>query len=97
MSSARVTLLELDIFIPYAQSLKDKRRVMNSISKRLQNAHNVSVSAVDGADKWQVGTLAIVTVSNSARHNDEQMRKILQWIEVSYPDIHITQYDILEL
>ena len=42
-----IALLTLDIHIPHAQSLKDKRMVVRSLKDRLRTKFNVSVSEVD--------------------------------------------------
>ena len=57
-----IALLTLDIHIPHAQSLKDKRMVVRSLKDRLRGKFNVSVSEVDHQDLWQRSQVAVVTV-----------------------------------
>lgn len=57
-----IALLTLDIHIPHAQSLKDKRMVLRSIKDRLRTKFNVAVSEVDHQELWQRSQLSVVTV-----------------------------------
>lgn len=53
----------LDIYIPYAQSLKEKRMVLRKAQDRLRARTNFSIAEVDHQDLWQRAQLAAVTVS----------------------------------
>ena len=57
-----IALLTLDIHIPHAQSLKDKRMVVRRLKDRLRTKFNVAVSEVDHQDLWQRSQLSVVTV-----------------------------------
>ena len=57
-----IALLTLDIHIPHAQSLKEKRMVVRSLKDRLRAKFNVAVSEVDHQDLWQRSQLSVVTV-----------------------------------
>ena len=63
-NAIHIALLTLDLFIPEAQSLKDKRRVLKSLKDRLRQNYNVSVAEVGALDKWQRAVLALTAVSN---------------------------------
>jgi uncharacterized protein len=53
----------LEIYIPYSQSLKDKRMVLRKVQDRLRARFNFSIAEVDFQDLWQRAKLAAVTVS----------------------------------
>jgi uncharacterized protein len=53
----------LDIYIPYAQSLKEKRMVLRKAQDRLRARTNFSIAEVDHQNLWQRAQLAAVTVS----------------------------------
>lgn len=57
-----IALLTLDIHIPHAQSLKEKRMVIRRVKDRLQSKFNVAVSEVDHQDLWQRAQISVVTV-----------------------------------
>ena len=62
----RVAVLEVELFIPYAHSLKDKRMVIKRVIDRLAK-FNVAVAEVAHQDVWQRAGLGIVAISTSGR------------------------------
>ena len=76
-----VGLLTVDLQIPGSRSLKNKRKVVSSITSRLRRRFNVAVAEVDYQDKWQRCRVGVSAVSNDARHVDSQLRKVLDAIE----------------
>lgn len=66
-----------ELFIPASESLKDKRRVVKSISAVVRNKLNVSIAEVDHQELWQRAALGISCVSESMAH----CRKVLQETE----------------
>ena len=69
-----IALLTLDIHIPHAHSLKDKRMVLRSLKDRLRAKFNVSVSEVDHQELWQRAQVSVVTVGS----DEKFLQKILQ-------------------
>ena len=59
-----IGLLDLEIFLPYSHSLKDKRKRLKSFRDRLQAKHNVAISELAYQDKWQRTQLGIVTINS---------------------------------
>ena len=56
----------IELHLPAARSLKDKRQVFRRLKDRLRARYNVAVSeAADHADLWQRGTLTVVSVAHS--------------------------------
>jgi uncharacterized protein YlxP (DUF503 family) len=52
----------LELFLPYAQSLKEKRMVLRKAQDRLRARSNFSIAEVEYQDLWQRAKLAAVTV-----------------------------------
>ena len=51
-----IGLLQLDLLLPEANSLKDKRRIIKSLKDRLHNRFNCSVAETEHQDVWrQIG------------------------------------------
>ena len=73
-----VGLLTLEIHIPEAQSLKDKRQVLRSLKERLRGQFNVAVAELEHQESWQRSVVGIVTLSNEERHVEETLRKVLE-------------------
>jgi uncharacterized protein YlxP (DUF503 family) len=69
-----IALLTLDIHIPHAHSLKDKRMILRSLRDRLRAKFNVSVAEVDHQDLWQRAQVSVVTVGS----DESFLQKVLQ-------------------
>jgi hypothetical protein len=52
----------LEIYLPYSQSLKEKRMILRKAQDRLRARSNFSIAEVDYQDLWQRAKLAAVTV-----------------------------------
>ncbi len=63
----KVGLLTLDIHLPWAHSLKEKRRVLRKLKDRLRR-YNVAVAELDHQTLWQRSTVGIVSLSNDTTH-----------------------------
>lgn len=64
---ASIGVLTLELRLEHAQSLKDKRHVVQGLKDRLRRKFNVSVAEIDYQDTWQRALVAAVTVSGD--HN----------------------------
>ena len=82
----RVAVLRVELFIPYAQSLKDKRMVLRRIKDRLQK-FNVAVAEIEHQDLWQRGTLGIVAISNTTLHVEQELAAAADEIERLEPGL----------
>ena len=72
-----VGLLTLELHIPDAQSLKDKRQVLRSLKDKLRREFNVAVAEMEHQDSWQRSVVGIVTISNEEKHLREVLQKVL--------------------
>lgn len=72
-----VGICQVELLLPQAQSLKDKRFVLSSVKTRIGNKFNVSIAEVDQNDLWQRATLGLSLVSNERKHVDQVFTKIL--------------------
>ena len=72
-----VGVVTLEIRLPDAHSLKDKRQVVKSLKDRLRHKFNVAVAEIDCQELWQRAVVAAVTVSSDHVHAE----KVLQSVE----------------
>jgi len=72
-----VGLLTLELHIPDAQSLKDKRQVLRSLKDKLRRDFNVAVAELEHHDTWKRSVVGIVTISNEEKHLREVLQKVL--------------------
>ena len=89
-----VGVCKISFRLPENQSLKGKRQVVSSVISRVKNKYNVSIAEIDDADLWQLVTLGITCVSNSAPHANEMLSKVVDFIVNSRLDIEILDYEI---
>jgi len=59
-----VGLLQLELSVFAAYSLKDKRQVVHSLLDKVRSRFNVSACQIDDHDLWNRATLAFAVVSN---------------------------------
>lgn len=88
----RVVLLHVELHIPYAQSLKDKRMVLRRIKDRLQK-FNVAVAEIEHQDLWQRAELGIVAISNTTLHVEQELAAAAEEIERLEPGL-VSRTDI---
>ena len=89
-----IGVCKLNLRLPGNASLKDKRRVLKSITSRVSNKFNVAVAEVDNGDLWQLATIGICCVSNDHRHANEIMSKVVDFIMNNHFDAEILDYEI---
>ncbi len=89
-----IGVCKLNLRLPGNSSLKDKRRVLKSITSRVSNKFNVAVAEVDNGDLWQLATIGICCVSNDHRHANEIMSKVVAFIMNNHFDAEILDYEI---
>jgi uncharacterized protein YlxP (DUF503 family) len=88
-----VGIVRLELHLPAARSLKDKRQVVRSMKERLRERLRAAVAEVEFQDLWQRAAIGIAVVAadggqvrellNSARNIVEQyaQAQVLDWQE----------------
>jgi uncharacterized protein len=76
-----IGLLEVELHLPEAQSLKDKRQPLRSILARIRQNHNVSIAEVAHQNEWQRAGLAVVGVNTERVHMERTLDEIRREIE----------------
>lgn len=69
----------MELLIPGARSLKDKRRVVKSLKQLLHNRFNCSVAETDYLDLWGRAQLTVCVVSSESRHANTQLNEIARF------------------
>jgi hypothetical protein len=88
-----VGVCTLDLIIPEANSLKDKRSVLKSMLEGMRNKFHVSAAEVEHMDLWRRATVGIACVSNSQQFVDQVLNKVVDWVE-SNPRVNITDVQL---
>ncbi len=82
--------VRLELELPFASSLKEKRKTLRSIKDRLRRK-NVSVVESENQDRWQRATveLALAAVSlSAAEEKREEIRRAL----LNYEEMRILEW-----
>ena len=75
-----IGVLQVQLAIDWAQSRKDKRRVVSSLKDRLHREHQVSVAEVGMLDCHQTAILGIAVASNNAARCQSVLDHVLNKI-----------------
>lgn len=90
----RIGILAIRLYLPEARSLKDRRRILKSLKDKLRNNFNVSIAQLDSDDKWQTAICGIAIIGNDQRYLNSLLSNILSFIESSYNNLEISDYEI---
>ncbi len=88
-----VGVLQVEIAIPDAMSLKDKRRVVKSLKDRIAHGHNVSIAEVGALDEHRRSIVAIAMVSNDKRYVEGALSKLVDFVR-TVPQASVIDYQI---
>lgn len=88
-----VGVLQFEIAIAEADSLKDKRRVVLSLKDRIRNSHNVSVAEVGALDDHNRSIIGVAMVSNDKQYVEGGLSKIVDLVRMT-PAASLTDYQI---
>jgi len=80
----QIGVLQLELFIPQAGSLKTKRQALKSLKDKIRHKFNVSVAEIGGLDKWQRATLAIACVNSDKRLINSILSKIVNLADAQH-------------
>ena len=76
-----ISLLTIELMIPWAQSLKDKRSAVRGLKDRLRSRFNASVAEVACQDKWQRTVIAVCLLNTDRRQLESDMARVHQLCE----------------
>jgi uncharacterized protein YlxP (DUF503 family) len=81
-----IALLTLDVHLPDAQSLKDKRMVVRRVKDRLRAKFNVAVAETDHQDLWQRAQISVTTIASDETYSRQTLQLALEEAERSAPE-----------
>lgn len=88
-----VGVLQIEIAIPDAMSLKDKRQVVKSLKDRIAHGHNVSVAEVGALDEHRRSIIGMAMVSNDKRYVEGALSKLVDFVR-TVPQASLIDYQI---
>ncbi|PLS16718.1 DUF503 domain-containing protein [Bacillus sp. M6-12] len=84
---------ECECIIHEAQSLKEKRAVLQRVITRLKQRYNISVAELDFQDVWQRTKIGIVAITSSKLATEREIQNALEYLD-SFPELERTITDI---
>lgn len=76
-----VGTLHLQVYIPGATSLKDKRNVVKGMITKVQNRFNVSIAELHSEDLWQRATIGVAIIGDDREHIERQLQLVLNFLD----------------
>ncbi|HEY1923218.1 MAG TPA: DUF503 domain-containing protein [Tepidisphaeraceae bacterium] len=89
----KIGVLQIEISIADAMSLKDKRSVVKSIKDRIAHAHNVSIAEVGALDEHRRSIIGMAMVSNDGQYIEGALSKLVDFVR-SVPKVSLVDYQI---
>lgn len=75
-----VGLLTIHIHLHAISSLKDKRKIVKSLTGRLKSRFNISVCELDRQDSKQQAVIGVAIVSGDNRFLNQQLDSVISFI-----------------
>ncbi len=88
-----VGVLQLELSIGDAMSLKDKRRVVKSLKDRIAHRHNVSVAEVGALDEHRRSVVAVAMVANDGAYVHGGLSKLVDFVK-TVPSVDLIDFQI---
>jgi uncharacterized protein len=82
--ATEIALLTVEMRLPGIQSLKEKRRILQSMIRKLKSKFNVAISETDLHDTWQRAELSIVSINTQWNELQRTIGYIQNWIQSQY-------------
>ena len=76
-----VGALYVQVHIPGAGSLKEKRRIVKSMIAKVQNRFNVSIAELESENLWQRAATGIAMVGDNREHLERQLQFVLNFLD----------------
>ena len=89
-----IGLLTLELHLPLAESLKDKRSVLKPLLARLHREFNVSVSESEARDEWTRAVVEVACVSQHSGSAHSLLQKVANHVEGWRLDAQLLDYTI---
>ncbi len=89
-----IGILTLNLEIPAAFSLKDKRQVIKSVQTKLRQKFNISIAEVARHDSHRQAVIAVVCVSVDAKYAHGLLMRVVSWLEETRLDCVLANYQI---
>jgi len=84
---------QAEILVLESRSLKERRRVLDSLIEHLRRKFNISVAQLDLDDKWNHAVLGVAVVGNERRFLDSVLARVVNALE-SDPRLSVIRAEV---
>ena len=88
-----IGVLQLEIIIGDAMSLKDKRRVVKGLKDRIAYAHNVSIAEVGALDEHRRSIIGMAMIANEKQYVEGALSKLVDLVRMT-PQVTLQDFQI---
>ena len=86
--AVHVLTLVLDLRLPGAHSLKDKRATVKTLIEGSRRRFQVAAAETDHQDEWQRAELGFTAISSSAGHTSDVIDQVDRFVW-SFPEVEV--------
>ena len=77
-----VGVMKFEIYMHSSRSLKDKRRIIKSLTEKVKSEfQNLSISEVGSNDLWKKSEIGVAIVSNNVQFVNSNLDRVLNYIK----------------
>lgn len=76
-----IAAIQIELSIPWAQSLKDKRRAIKGLKEKIQNKFHVSAAEVGENEIWRRSIIGVAAVANEQKYLQSLSQKIVNFVD----------------
>lgn len=74
--------IKVSFHMYYVESLKEKRRIVKSVTDRVRSKFEISAAEVDYMDSLERGALGFAVVSNNRQHAEAILQKVINQMDI---------------
>ena len=74
--------LHVEVHVPEAQSLKDRRSALKSLKDQLRGRFNIAVAELDATEKWQRAAVGIAAVGDDRASVEGALKQVVEWLRM---------------
>ncbi len=86
-----VAVVRIELHIPAARSLKEKRAVVKPVIEGIRHRFSLSVAETDYQDKWQRAEIGVAVVSSTPSQAEAVVDSVERFVW-SHPDIEVCAF-----
>lgn len=83
----------LQLFYPEVHSLKEKRRIIQSLFTKIRKTFNVAVAEIKFQDLWQKSEVGVVTINSSTQELQRTLDYVVNFINEEH-DLQLVDYQV---